>query len=281
LIALKARSSTLAHFRHFKLQTFGLQIIRDSAQIKIRHRIYELEHLAEDPMTSTDLSKLQQKLCYEFKNIDFLVESLRHSSFVNETLELDIQDNERLEFLGDAVLNLVVGHILMQRYPELKEGDLSKMRANLVNESQLASIAQGMDLGSYLQLGKGEIQTKGWEKKSILADTFEAVIAAVYLDGGFDAAFKIIDSHFSFLLDSVVMSTANHDYKSQVQELVQMKHQEMPVYTVIHESGPDHNKTFRVRLKVGKTQAEGEGKSKKAAEQDAARKGLELLKSDG
>jgi ribonuclease III len=232
-------------------------------------------------MTSTDLSELQQKLCYEFKSIDFLVESLRHSSFVNENLELDLQDNERLEFLGDAVLNLVVGHILMQRYPELKEGDLSKMRANLVNESQLASIAQEMDLGSYLQFGKGEVQTKGWEKKSILADAFEAVIAAVYIDGGFDAAFKIIDSHFSFLLDSVVMSTTNHDYKSQVQELVQMKHQKVPVYSVIHESGPDHNKTFRVRLKVEKIQAEGEGKSKKAAEQDAARKGLELLKADG
>jgi ribonuclease-3 len=231
-------------------------------------------------MTSTDLSELQQKLCYEFKNIDFLVESLRHSSFVNENLEPDIQDNERLEFLGDAVLNLVVGHMLMQRYPELKEGDLSKMRANLVNESQLASIAQEMDLGSYLQLGKGEIQTKGWEKQSILADTFEAVIAAVYLDSGFDAVFRIIDSHFSFLLDSVVMSTTNHDYKSQLQELVQMKHQKVPVYTIIHESGPDHNKTFRVRLKVEKIQAEGEGKSKKVAEQDAARKGLELLKSD-
>ncbi|MDH4204346.1 MAG: ribonuclease III [Desulfobacteraceae bacterium] len=232
-------------------------------------------------MSQIDLSELQQKLCYEFKNTDYLVESLRHSSFVNENLELDIQDNERLEFLGDAVLNLVVGHILMQRYPELKEGDLSKMRANLVNESQLASIAQNMDLGSYLLLGKGEIQTKGWEKSSILADTLEAVIAAVYLDGGFDAAFKIIDSHFSFLLDSEVMPTVNHDYKSQVQELVQMKQQEMPVYTVVHESGPDHDKTFRVRLKVGETQAEGDGKSKKAAEQDAARKGLELLKSDG
>jgi ribonuclease III len=231
-------------------------------------------------MTSTDLSELQQKLCYEFKNIDFLVESLRHSSFVNENLEPDIQDNERLEFLGDAVLNLVVGHMLMQRYPELKEGDLSKMRANLVNESQLASIAQEMDLGSYLQLGKGEIQTKGWEKQSILADTFEAVIAAVYLDSGFDAVFRIIDSHFSFLLDSVVMSTTNHDYKSQLQELVQMKQQKVPVYTIIHESGPDHDKTFRVRLKVEKIQAEGEGKSKKVAEQDAARKGLELLKSD-
>jgi len=232
-------------------------------------------------MSQIDLSELQQKLCYEFKNTDYLVESLRHSSFVNENLDLDIQDNERLEFLGDAVLNLVVGHMLMHRYPDVKEGDLSKMRANLVNESQLASIAQEMDLGSHLQLGKGEIQTKGWEKPSILANTFEAVVAAVYLDGGYSAAFKFIHGHFSFLLDSIVMSTVNYDYKSQVQELVQMKQQKMPVYTVVHESGPDHDKTFRVRLKVGETQAEGEGKSKKAAEQDAARKGLELLKSDG
>jgi len=232
-------------------------------------------------MSQIDLSELQQKLCYEFKNTDYLIESLRHSSFVNENLDLDIQDNERLEFLGDAVLNLVVGHMLMHRYPDVKEGDLSKMRANLVNESQLASIAQEMDLGSHLQLGKGEIQTKGWEKPSILANTFEAIVAAVYLDGGYSAAFKFIHGHFSFLLDSIVMSTVNYDYKSQVQELVQMKQQKMPVYTVVHESGPDHDKTFRVRLNVGETQAEGEGKSKKAAEQDAARKGLELLKSDG
>ena len=232
-------------------------------------------------MTSTDLSELQQKLCYEFKNLDFLAESLRHSSFVNENLELDIQDNERLEFLGDAVLNLVVGHMLMHRFPDLKEGDMSKMRANLVNESQLASIAQEMNLGSYLQLGKGEIQTKGWEKPSILANTFEAVIAAIYLDGGFDAVFKIIEGHFSVLLDSVVMSTVNYDFKSQVQELVQMKQQKMPVYTVVHESGPDHDKTFRVRLNAGEIQTEGEGKSKKAAEQNAAKKCLKLLKSNG
>ena len=232
-------------------------------------------------MTSTDLSELQQKLRYEFKNLDFLAESLRHSSFVNENLDLDIQDNERLEFLGDAVLNLVVGHMLMVRYPNLKEGDMSKMRANLVNESQLASIAQEMDLGSYLQLGKGEIQTKGWEKPSILANTFEAVIAAIYLDGGFDAAFKIIDVHFSILLESVDMSTVNHDFKSQVQEIVQMRQQKMPVYTVVHESGPDHEKTFQVRLNAGEIQTEGEGKSKKAAEQNAAKKCLKLLKSDG
>ncbi len=231
-------------------------------------------------MTQTDLIKFQNEIHYEFKDIDILAQALRHSSFVNENLDLNIEDNERLEFLGDAVLNLVVGHLLMKRYPELHEGDLSKIRAGMVNETQLAAIAQEIDLGSYIQLGKGEIQTRGWEKKSILANTFEAIVAAVYLDGGFDAAFKIIGSRFSPLFDSVVASPANHDYKSQVQELVQMKHQEMPVYTVVRESGPDHNKTFRVRLEVGDMQTEGAGKSKKAAEQEAARRGLEILKTD-
>ena len=231
-------------------------------------------------MAPIDHSELQHKLMYEFKNTDLLVESLRHSSFVNEQAETNLQDNERLEFLGDAVINLVVGHILMQRYPELKEGNLSRMRANLVNEYQLASVARKIDLGSYIQLGKGEIHSKGWDKNSILADTFEAVIAAVYLDGGFDAVFKIVDSHFSVLINLVTMPTANHDYKSQLQELVQVAHSTMPIYRVVHESGPDHDKIFRVQLKVGEIQTEGTGKSKKVAEQDAARKGLEILKSD-
>ncbi len=231
-------------------------------------------------MTQANLSEFQRKLMYEFKNVDFLVESLRHSSFVNEHPEMDIQDNERLEFLGDAVLNLVVGHILMQRYPDLKEGDLSRMRANLVNESQLASIARKMDFGSHIQLGKGEIQSKGRDKKSILANTYEAVIAAVYLDDGFDAVFRIIDGAFSSLMDSVARPSANHDYKSQIQELVQLKYQKIPHYTIVHESGPDHDKTFHVQLKVGEIQTKGVGKSKKAAEQDAARKGLEILQSD-
>lgn len=230
-------------------------------------------------MVQTDLFELTRKLNYEFKNTDLLVESLRHSSFVNEQLDTDLKDNERLEFLGDAVLNLVVGHILMQRYPDLKEGDLSRMRANLVNESQLASIARGIDLGAYIQLGKGEIQSQGWNKQSILANTFEAVIAAVYIDGGFDAAFKIIDGHFSFLINSVTTPTVNHDFKSQIQELVQMEYRSIPIYTVVHESGPDHDKTFRVQLTVGEVQTEGIGKSKKAAEQDAARKGLDILKA--
>ncbi|MBW2199082.1 MAG: ribonuclease III, partial [Deltaproteobacteria bacterium] len=202
-------------------------------------------------MTQINLSEFQRKLIYEFKNVDLLVESLRHSSFVNEHPEMDIQDNERLEFLGDAVLNLVVGHILMQRYPDLKEGDLSRMRANLVNESQLASIARKMDLGSHILLGKGEVQSKGREKKSILANTYEAVIAAVYLDGGFDAVFRIIDGAFSSLMDFVARPSANHDYKSQIQELVQLKYQKIPDYTVVHESGPDHDKTLS-RMRPGK-----------------------------
>jgi len=231
-------------------------------------------------MTQTNLFEFRRNLMYEFKNIDLLVASLRHSSFVNEHPEMDIQDNERLEFLGDAVLNLVVGHLLMQRYPDLKEGDLSRMRANLVNESQLASIARKMDLGSHIQLGKGEIQSQGWDKNSILANTYEAVIAAVYLDGGFDAVFKLIGGVFSSLMDSVVRPSANCDYKSQIQELVQLKYQKIPDYTVVHESGPDHDKTFHVQLKVGEIETKGVGKSKKAAEQDSARKGLEILLSD-
>jgi ribonuclease III len=230
-------------------------------------------------MVQTDLFELTRKLNYEFKNTDLLVESLRHSSFVNEQLDTDLKDNERLEFLGDAVLNLVVGHILMNRYPDLKEGDLSRMRANLVNESQLAFIARRIDLGSHIQLGRGEIQSEGWNKQSILANTFEALIAAVYIDGGFDTAFKIIDGHFSFLIKLVTTPNANHDFKSQIQELVQMEYRSTPIYTVVHESGPDHDKTFRVQLTVGDIRTEGIGKSKKAAEQDAARKGLDILKS--
>jgi len=167
----------------------------------------------------------------------------------------------------------------MQRYPDCKEGDLSRMRANLVNESQLATIARTINLGSYLQLGKGEIQTAGQDKNSILAGALEALMAAIYQDGGFEAVYRIIDSHFSALVDSMQTMVANHDYKSQIQELVQVSHQKMPLYTVIHESGPDHDKTFRVQLTLQDLQAEGIGKSKKMAEQDAARNAFIILKN--
>jgi ribonuclease III len=231
-------------------------------------------------MKHIDLSEFEQNLIYKFNNINILEEALRHSSFVNEQLGTDMKDNERLEFLGDAVLDLVIGHILMKRYPDMNEGDLSRMRAILVNESQLATIAHQIKLGQYIKLGKGEIQTNGKEKKSILADTFEAVIAAVYLDGGFDAAFKMITAHFSSLFHLVSTPTADRDYKSRIQELVQETHNVTPVYRVISASGPDHDKTFIVQLKVYKVAVEGVGKSKKAAEQDAARRALEILIKD-
>lgn len=223
-----------------------------------------------------DFSTLEKKLLYEFKDKSLLDEACRHSSYVNEQPSAMIRDNERLEFLGDAVLNLAVGHILMTRHPELTEGDLSRMRAGLVNEFQLAKIAKAVDLGAYLQLGRGEIQTEGRKKRSILADTFEAVIAAVYLDGGFDAAFSFISDHFSKQIHSIAEPALNYDYKSRLQEEVQVTIG-APVYTLIQEKGPDHDKTFVIQISVGELCTEGTGKSKKTAEQDAAKKALELL----
>ena len=228
-------------------------------------------------MEQTDISELEHNLCYQFNNTDLLDEALRHSSFVNEQADPNMADNERLEFLGDAVLNLTIGHILMQHFPELKEGDLSRMRANLVNETQLASIARKIDIGTYIQLGRGEIHTNGREKNSILANTFEAIIAAIYLDAGFETVFDIVLEHFSALLEAITMPNADHDYKSRLQEFVQTTQKIMPSYTIVQENGPDHDKTFWVKLEVGKFQTEGVGKSKKMAEQDAARKGLKLL----
>ena len=231
-------------------------------------------------MELNEHTEIEQNLQYQFNSKGLLDEALRHSSFVNEQADPDLRDNERLEFLGDAVLNLIIGHILMQRYPELKEGDLSRTRANLVNESQLAKIARSIDLGSYIQLGKGEIQTNGSDKNSILANTFEAIIAAIYLDGGFDAVFRIIEANFLPFLNSHHPAGDHHDYKSKLQELAQEQQGTIPQYTVIREEGPDHDKTFWIALKVFDIEAQGSGKSKKMAEQDAARNALEILNKE-
>jgi ribonuclease-3 len=229
-------------------------------------------------MNTDTHSELEKKLNYNFISKALLEEALRHSSFVNEQVHSNLRDNERFEFLGDAVLNLVVGHILMQQFPDLKEGDLSRMRANLVNESQLARIARSIALGEYLQLGKGEIQTDGREKNSILANSFEALIAAVYLDGGFKAAFEIIETNILPVIDPMHPEIGHQDYKSTLQEFVQDKQGKMPDYRVFREEGPDHDKTFWVALNVFDTETRGSGKSKKMAEQAAARKALEILK---
>jgi len=232
-------------------------------------------------MTNRDHLLLAKKIKYKFKNINLLKEALRHSSYVNEQ-QIQMSDNERLEFLGDAVLSLVISHILMIRHPDISEGELSMIRSGLVNESRLAGIARSLNLGKYLQLGKGELQTDGRKKDSILANAFEALIASVYLDGGFKAAFKIIEKNFSSIINSVNSSAANHYYKTKLQELVQStSNKKAPSYTITNEIGPDHKKIFTARLKVGKIIAEGTGTSKKTAEQNAAKKALEKINKEG
>lgn len=220
------------------------------------------------------LPTLEKKLGHRFKNTSLLAEACRHSSFVNEQPGQALRDNERLEFLGDAVLNLTVSHLLMDRFPDTPEGSLSRMRANLVNENRLAALARTIGIGAHLLLGKGEAQTQGRRKKSVLADAFEAVTAAIYLDGGYRAAFRFIKAHFSDLIRDIGHPAIDQDFKSQIQEFVQIARKGMPVYNVVTETGPDHDKTFEVEIRVCDIVARGEGKSKKTAEQDAARKAL-------
>ncbi|MFO7715879.1 ribonuclease III [Desulfosarcina sp.] len=221
--------------------------------------------------------RLQTALGYHFKTPEQLTSALCHTSYVNEQPQSSLVSNERLEFLGDAVLNLAISQLLMRRYPDLAEGELSRNRAQLVNEVQLAAIAREVGLGPHLLLGKGEVLTDGRNKNSILADAVEAIIAAIYLDGGFDAAFRFVEIQFRERLRSASGNRLETDYKSRLQECVQSTHHEVPRYQVVDESGPDHDKTFRVRMTVAGITAEGDGKSKKLAEQEAARAGLELL----
>lgn len=231
--------------------------------------------MAGDPHTA-----FSRRLGYRFKNPALLDEALRHSSFVNEQGVEDLRDNERLEFLGDAVLSVVIGAMLMERYPESPEGQLSRMRAALVNEKDLARIATGIGLGEHLKLGKGEDQDGGRRKPSILADAFEALVAAVFLDGGFGAARRVVQKHFRAALEQVGAPEADRDPKSRLQELIQSTRHTVPRYRLLASTGPDHDKTFQVELRLENRVTLGSGKSKKAAEQDAARQALAQLAAD-
>jgi len=223
------------------------------------------------------LPELEKKLGYSFADPALLEEALRHSSFVNEVQGKGLPDNERLEFLGDAVVNLITGHLLMSCYPEFNEGHLSRMRAHLVNEFQLSHIACELNLGEYVRLGKGESLTQGQKKPSILANTFEALMAAVYLDGGYPCVFEIVSRYMQPLMEANAPSVSLQDYKSKFQELIQSAQGPLPNYIVTAESGPDHDKTFIVQLTCGDIQTKGFGKSKKIAEQDAARKAFDIF----
>lgn len=234
------------------------------------------------PSSPTDApySALEDALGYRFRNRLLLEEALRHRSYVNEHPQAHLRDNERLEFLGDAVLNLVVSHVLMQAYPDLSEGDLSRTRARLVNETHLAQVARALGLGDGIRLGRGEAQTGGHDKPSILSDTLEAVLAAIYLDGGYQAVFDVVDGRLTIGFDCVNGSRDMVDFKSRLQEVAQTRKKTVPVYQVVGESGPDHEKTFHVALTLQGIKTVGTGRNKKAAEQEAARKALQLLSDD-
>lgn len=222
------------------------------------------------------LKEFQQTIGYEFKNEALLFEALSHSSFANESKEKR-QSNERLEFLGDSVLSIVVSDYLFENYRDLPEGELTKTRATLVCEKTLHSFARSINLGSYIMLGKGEEATGGHERPSIIADAFEAVIAAIYLDGGLDAARKHI---LKFLPKDVksAVAKAYDDYKTILQEIIQKNPEEKVEYYLVSESGPDHNKSFTVQVRLNSNViGEGTAKSKKQAEQLAAKEALKLM----
>lgn len=236
-----------------------------------------------DPFSTKDakLSDLEIKLGHRFKDRRLLKEALCHSSFANEHKDTlpDLKDNERLEFLGDAVINLIVADLLMHSFPLQPEGTLSRLRARLVNANQLADLATTLDLGKFILLGKGEQLSGGRLKTSVLANAYEAVIAALYRDAGFQKTDAIIREHFKKPVKSVAHPDLAGDVKSELQEWVQNSGNTPPMYRLVEESGPDHDKLFRVRVEAAGHQQVGSGKRIKEAQKDAARKLLEQLKT--
>lgn len=227
------------------------------------------------PINSFDC--IEERIGYRFSNRLLLEEAFTHRSYLNESAEKGLVDNERLEFFGDAVLSLFISHRLFREFPDKREGELSRMRAALVDESALAGSAVELGLGSLLRLGRGEERSGGRSKKSLLADAFEALIGAVYLDGGADAVAPLIDSHYS-LLSTGIGLLSGRDCKSEFQELAQSLMAMTPSYRTTGSSGPDHSRIFTVAAFLGdELMGEGSGKSKKDAEQEAARRGLEKL----
>ncbi len=222
------------------------------------------------------IKDLEAAIGYKFKNITLLQNALTHSSYANEYFRDSLKSNERLEFLGDSVLGMVVAEHLYKTFPDRPEGNLSRMRADMVCETSLAKIARKIKLGEYLLLGHGEEQSGGRDRPSILADAVEAVLAACFLDGGMAAAEALIHT---FVLSSVPQSKLqNADYKTAFQELVQQKKNQQISYRLVSESGPDHNKSFCVEVMLnGSVVGTGTGSSKKRAEQDAAHIAMEKL----
>lgn len=225
---------------------------------------------------SPELAVLEARLGLTFRDPGLLRQALRHSSYAHENPDSG-PSNEQLEFLGDAVLSLTVSHLLLKAFPGSPEGELSKRRAALVNARTLAAVARNLRLGDFLLLGKGEERQGGRLKSSLLADALEAVLAAVYLDQGLEAAAGLVRTWLGPLL-AAQEGLEVQDAKTRLQEWLQARGQAPPRYEVLEESGPSHARIFRVALRLGgETLAEGRGRSKKAAEQEAARHALAVL----
>lgn len=225
------------------------------------------------------LEEIQEKIEYKFKDINLLNWALTHSSYANEYKKQKIVYNERLEFLGDSILGLVVSDYIYKEYPKYPEGDLTKLRATVVCEPSLSFLAKNIDLGKYLLLGKGENSTGGRERVSILADAFEALIGAIYLDGAMESAKTFVLYHLEPAIEGAVNGIELFiDYKTQLQEILQKKNSGKILYKVVREEGPDHNKSFYTEVYVKEViLGKGIGKSKKDAEQDAAKSALKRM----
>lgn len=230
-------------------------------------------------MNEQDFAK---QLGYAFSNWSLLKNALTHSSFINESKQQYKYNNERLEFLGDAFFDAIISEHLYSRLSEVEEGELTKIRAIIVCERSLAECGQRLGIGDYLRLGKGEEHTGGRKRQSIIADAMEAVIGAIFLDGGWEAARSFVMESFSHTIEAALSGKLYSDYKTEFQERMQAMGENTIHYTVEKESGPDHDKTFYVRLTVGeKTLGKGSGRSKKEAEQNAAKEALTRIRKSG
>ncbi len=234
---------------------------------------------AVNPARLAGLREVQRALGVRFRRIELLDQALSHSSFINELPNEKLQHNENLEFLGDAVLELIISHELFDDYPQYCEGDLTKLRAAIVRKTTLARIAKRIGIGPYVRLGKGEELGGGRKRNSLLADALEAVIGAIFVDAGLKAARKFIIRHFGEDITRLDQDHHKMDYKSILQETTQARFQTLPKYSVVSESGPPHNRTYEISITIGgELYGAGKGGNKKDAQQKAARLALRKLR---
>lgn len=225
------------------------------------------------------IEDLEKNLGIQFNNKDFLLTAVTHRSFINENRGVP-EHNERLEFLGDAVLELIVSDFLFRRYTDRAEGDLTSFRAALVRTDSLAQIAKELGLGEHMRLSRGEEESGGREKDYLLANTFEAVLGAIYLDSGYESCVQFVQRALLPKIEGIVKHRLDIDNKTKIQELAQSMYKSTPTYEVTDEQGPDHDKIFTVVVKIdNKIVGEGKGSSKQRAEEQAAKIGVEYIES--